>query len=292
MHRYILHNDDVLEASETCLSAGQIGLLSGWGVFSTIRVFDGVLFAYERHYARMKRDAAKMRVPFPGDSGYIEKRLTGLIEANQVTDAALRVVVVRNQGGLWEGPGQTRDFDLIALLSPVKNWGSGVRLGLVPQARHAASPFAGTKILTWGHNLCMAEEAQSQGFHEVILLNERGEVSECTSANIFAAFGDRVLTPPLRSGCLPGVTREILLEAVQAPGITIEEKDLMPADLEGADEIFITSTTRNLLPVVHVEGLRIRNEGSARLQLDTAFSAYVDAYVRQKGSKSPQPVAR
>ncbi len=92
-------------------------------------------------------------------------------------------------------------------------------------------------------------------------MNERGEVSECTSANIFAATGGQVSTPPLNSGCLPGVTRELLLDVVRVPGISVVERTLTPADLERADQVFITSTTRDLLPVVDIEGLSVRTGG-------------------------------
>ena len=98
-------------------------------------------------------------------------------------------------------------------------------------------------------NLTWLESAQARGFDEVILLNERGEVAECTSANLFIANGSQVSTPPLSSGCLPGITREVLLAEIRAPGIRVEEKALKPGDLEAADEVFITSTTRDLLPV-------------------------------------------
>ena len=86
-------------------------------------------------------------------------------------------------------------------------------------ARHAACQFAGTKILSWAMNLTWLESAQARGFDEVILLNERGEVAECTSANIFIANGSQVWTPPLSSGCLPGITREVLLGEIRVPGI-------------------------------------------------------------------------
>jgi len=91
-------------------------------------------------------------------------------------------------------------------------------------------------------NLTWLESAQQRGFDEVILLNEQGEVAECTSANIFIANGNEVWTPPLSSGCLPGITRDVILR-IQAPGIQVREKVLLPADLESAGEVFITSTT-------------------------------------------------
>src|SRR5450755_925994 len=82
MHRFVLHNGQILDAHEKSLSAGQTGLLNGWGVFSTLRVADGVLFAFERHWERMQRDAAKVHVPFPRDRADLKAQLLRLVEAN------------------------------------------------------------------------------------------------------------------------------------------------------------------------------------------------------------------
>jgi branched-chain amino acid aminotransferase len=278
MHRFILHNDDVREASEMVASPGQVGLLAGWGVFSTLRVTNSVLFAYERHFARMQRDAKLLRIPFPSDPDYIKSRLRKLIAANGISDATLRVVVVRNKGGIWQGPGIERDFDLFALTTGLTNWGDGVKLSVAPQARHAASAYAGTKVTSWGMNLNWYEEAHERGYDEVVLLNERDEVSECTSANIFVVLGDRVITPPLSAGCLPGVTRDLLLNEIKVPGIQVSENTLLLPDLEAADEVFITSTTRDVLPVVAIEGLQIRRQGDIGRRLNRAFTDYIHKY--------------
>ncbi len=279
IHRYVLHNQEIREAAEPTLTPGQLGLLAGWGVFSTIRVYDGVLFEFDRHYARMNRDAQLMRVPFTLPAEEMKRRLLELIRANQAENATLRVIVVRNRGGLWEGPGVAPECDLIGLTADVAEWGRTVRLGVVANARYAASPFAGTKVLSWGQNLTWYEQAHIDGFDEVVLLNERGEVAECTSANIFAVFGSKVFTPPLSSGCLPGVTRDVLLHDVRIPGLSIEERALRLEDLAAADQVMITSTTRQLLPVVHIEGIQVRNASRACEELQQAFSRHVDEYV-------------
>ncbi len=279
MHRFALHNDDIRDVSDPVLSPGQVGLLAGWGVFSTIKVTRGVPFAFERHWARMHRDAALLRVPFPQDPEYMRTRLLKLIEANRAPEATLRVVVVRNSGGIWSGPPAGRDFDLIALTTDLKDWGEEVRLGIHEQARHAECGFRGVKMLSWALNLAMLENAQARGFDELILLNERGEVSECTSANIFIAESGHVWTPPLASGCLPGVTRELLLTEVRVPEIPVGERVLYPKDLEAADAVFITSTTRDLLPVGSIEGRALRMRGDARARLQRAFTRFVDDYV-------------
>ncbi len=300
MHRYLLHNNDVLLAEKAALSPGQVGLLSGWGVFSTIRVYDGVMFQWGRHWQRMKRDAERMRVPFPSDPRWIEEGLYRLLDANQgmsanqvmnqAMNATLRAVVVRNQGGLWEGAGQGREFDILGLTANVISWPAAVKLGTVPNARHAASEFAGTKYLSWAENLTRYERAHADGLDEVILLNERGEVAECTSANIFVVKGSmgkgsRVSTPPLSAGCLPGVTRALLLEEIRVPGIEIVEETLLPEALNTADEVFITSTTRELLPVSQIDGRNRVGPNPVCRQLQEAFKNlarhYVGAHARK-----------
>jgi branched-chain amino acid aminotransferase len=279
MHRFLLYNGEIRDTSERFLSPGQTGLVNGWGVFSTLRVYDGVPFCWERHWPRMQHDASRMRVPMPADGERVQSDLVRLLEANGVQNAVLRVMVVRNRGGMFEGPAVTNDFDVIGFSTDVPPWGRAMKLGVVPNGRHAASEFAGAKILSWSENLTRYERAREQGLDEVVLLNERGEVSECTSANLFAVFGGRVLTPPLNSGCLPGVTRAVLLEELSVAGLTVEERVLLPADLEAADEVFLASTTRELLPIESIEGMRIHTGRAVRDRLQQAFSEYVESYV-------------
>ena len=282
MHRFLLHNDEVHEAHLRDTSPGQTGLMNGWGVFSTIRVSEGVLFAFERHWARMKKDAERLRVPFPAEMEWLSERLYRLIEANHAFNATLRVVVVRNHGGPYEGPGIDRDFDVIAFTTGLTEWGDTVRLGVKPFARYAQNEFAGAKICSWAHNLAWYEEAHERGFDEYLLLNERGEVSECTSANVFVIAGMNVYTPPLSAGCLPGVTRELLLEEVSLPGVNIAERTLLPADLQQADAVLISSTTRDLLPVTFIEGLQVRHESQLVEPLERALQEYRARYIRER----------
>ena len=279
MHKLMLHNGAIRGADELLLSPGQTGVLTGWGVFSTIRVYDGVMFAWERHWSRMVRDAKLLRVPFPSDSQALHGDLMRLIESNQAWNSTLRISVLRNRGGLFEGPGITREYDVIGFTRDVRAWGSEVRLGIQPNARHAANEFAGTKVLSWAQNLAIYERAHELGLDEMVLLNERGEVSELTSANIFAVHGGVVRTPPLSSGCLPGVTRAVLLEEIRVSGIEVRESTLLPADLESADEVIVTSSTRELLPVVSIQGLNLRAHGTAVCdKLRAALIEYVQAY--------------
>jgi branched-chain amino acid aminotransferase len=253
-------------------------------------VANGVIFAFERHWARISRDAAALHVPLPPDPEALRRNLLELVEANRAYNSTLRLVIVRNTGGMWSGPPSGALSDVIALTADSKDWGHGVKLACVENGRHAACPFAGAKILSWAMNLTWLETAQARGLDEVILLNERGEVAECTSANIFIANGNQVWTPPLASGCLPGVTREIILGGIHVPGIEIGEKTLAPAELESADEVFITSTTRNLLPVLQIEGKAVGRGAQTRTAIAEAFAAYVRRYVGEWEPRASEAV--
>lgn len=285
MHRFLLHNGELHGTADKLISPGQVGFMNGWGVFSTIRVCEGVLFAFQRHYARLKRDAERMHVPFAYSASELEAHLDPLVKGNSANNSTLRVAVIRNRGGLFEGTQIERDSDLIAFTADLNKWGEGVRLTYVPNGRLGTSPYAGAKITSWVENLVWNETARAQGFDEVVLLNERGEVSECTSANIFAVFGTRVVTPPLEtSGCLPGVTRALLLEEVKVPGMTFEEGVLLPSDLVRSDLCFVTSTTRDLLPILEIDHAAMPGDAGLMTRLQQAFAAYRASYVAEHAS--------
>ncbi len=292
MHLYLLHNGQIRGTGDKLLSPGQVGFMNGWGVFSTLRVCDGVLFAFPRHYARMRHDAKRMRVPFPYPADELEAQLHKLIAANHAYNATLRVAVVRNRGGLFEGTKIESDCDLIAFTADLNKWGEGVRLTCVPHGRFGASPYAGAKITSWVENLVWNEAAREKGFDEVVLLNERGEVSECTSANIFAVFGKRVVTPPLATaGCLPGVTRALLLEEIRLPDFTFEEAVLTPGDLAASRASFVTSTTRDLLPILEIDHQPLPQDAELVMGLRSAFVQYRTRYLAAELAKAKEIVS-
>src|SRR5579862_2651698 len=286
IHPYYLHNGKVLDSAAASLFAGQLGLLSGWGVFSTLRVAEGALFAWEKHWARMSRDARLLNVEMPPDPAAVERDILRLIEANRKPDCTLRFVVVRNGGGLWEGPSSGRASDVIVLTADLKNWGESVLLGIQPNARFAAGDFTCAKMLSWAPNLRWAERATQQGFDEVILLNEHGRVAECTSANVFAAFGNRVVTPPLSEGCLPGVTRDILVEEIEVPGVEVIERPLTVDELYQSDGVFITSTTRGLLRVREIAGHSLETRGDVCDRLGRAFVSWFRSDIARRKSQA------
>ena len=283
IHRFVFHNNKLLPIEQVRLSPGQAGLLSGWGLFTTLRVAEGELFAYERHWRRLEKDARRTHVPFPFDAERVRGQLHEVLRANDVREGTARIYVVFNKAGFWQANELMPEVDLILYSSGMPNYKEPVRLAMREHGRHAASPLAGVKVTSWLNNVWNLYEAQQEGFDEVVLLNERGEVAECTAANIFCVRAGRVLTPPLASGCLEGITRGVVLEIAASAGIQATEQTLEPEDLYSADEVCISSTNRNMLGVGEVAGRKIAGApGPVTVKLEKALAAYVAEYVAKR----------
>jgi branched-chain amino acid aminotransferase len=285
IHHFVFHNDRVLPVETVRLSPGQAGLLNGWGLFTTIRIHDGIPFAFERHWSRLERDAERTRCPFPFAADTVREQLAMLLQANTVQEGAARIYAIYNQVGFWRSAENFPRVDLLLCSADLPSYREPCRLGLREFGRYAASPLAGVKVLSWLDNVWNYYEAQQAGFDEVVLLNERGEVAECTAANIFCVRGGRVTTPPLNSGCLSGITRSVLLEIGASVGVEVKEAVLRPDDLYAADEVFISSTNRSMLGVSEIKGRQIAAApGPVTLKMENAFGEYVKRYIAGKSA--------
>jgi branched-chain amino acid aminotransferase len=280
IHRFVFHNDRIVPVEDVRLSPGQAGLLGGWGLFTTIRIREGIPFAFERHWKRLLRDAERTHCPFPFEAEAVRDQLNEVLHANEVREGCARIYVVYNQFGHWRSGEDFPLADLLVCSASLPPHREPARLALREHLRYAASPLAGVKVTSWLPNVWSLSEAQQAGYDEVVLLNERGEVAECTAANIFCVHDDEVVTPPLSSGCLEGVTRSIVLEIGPPAGVPIEERTVYPEDLYTADEVLISSTNRGVISVSEVKGSKIAAApGPFTQKLGELFGAYVREYV-------------
>lgn len=283
IHRHIFHNEKLVPIEDARLSPGQAGVICGWGLFTTIKIVRGEAFSYERHWRRLEKDAAIIRLPMPYSGPKVRVHLQEVIRANKVAEGCARIYLIYNQVGGWRSDEPMPQVDLVIYTAPLPEYNEPVRLAVRQHGRHAASPLAGVKSISWLPNVWAVAEAQKEGFDEVVLLNERGEVAECTAANIFVVKGDKVLTPPLNSGCLEGVTRGILMEIAPEAGIAVVEHTLKPEDFATADEVFISSTNRNIIAVGEIAGQKIAAApGPVTKRLDELFDLYVIEYVSRR----------
>jgi branched-chain amino acid aminotransferase len=261
---------------EVRLSPGQAGLFNGWGLFTTIRIYGGQPFAFDRHWRRLRADAERTDTPFGFAAAEILEALQRVVIANGALESCGRLYFTYNTTGLWHSDEPFPTTDVLICTADVAAHHRPARLTVQPNGRHAAHPLAGTKVLAWLPNNWIAARARRAGFDEAVLLNERDEVSECTSANLFIVKEGVVETPPLSSGCLGGITREILIELGTVADFPVRESVLTMDDVHSADELFITSTSREVLPVSHVEDRRVALvDGPATSSIALVLSDYI-----------------
>lgn len=284
IHRYVFHNQELQPVEKTRWSPGQAGLICGWGLFTTLKIVQGEAFAYERHWRRIEKDAGTTRLPLTYSGAKVRVNLQEVIRANHVVNGCARIYLVWNDVGMWKSEEERPEVDLVITTADLPAYPDLVKLAVREHGRHAASPLAGVKTISWLNSVWAASEAQKEGFDEVVMLNERGEVSECTAANLFIVKNEKVLTPPLSSGCLEGVTRGVLMEIASEAGTSVGEQTLRMEDVLAADEVFVTSTNRNVIGVAEVAGKQIGDGKGGQLsrRLDTVFEGYVREYVSRR----------
>jgi branched-chain amino acid aminotransferase len=275
LHKYVCHNGHIAPLGKIRLSPGQAGLLNGWGLFTTMRIYDGHPFAFDRHWKRLATDAERINLPLQYQPEATLEGLARLIETNQAKQGCARIYFLYNRIGFWVSDEPMPDVDFLICTADLPERKGPARLAVAEHGRHASSPLAGVKVTSWLDNVWALDQTLRRGFDEVILLNERGEVAECTAANIFSVRGEKVETPPLSSGCLPGVTRGVLLEIAGELGLRIRETPLSLQDLLAADEVFIASTTREVQAVSKIKVHEFRVPGPITRRLAEAFSRYV-----------------
>ena len=222
-------------------------LLTGDGVFETLRVYRGVPFAVRRHLDRLSRSATGMGLPVP-DPSVLRAAMDEVVAANQLSEGRLRITVTGGPGPLGSdrgGDGPT----VIVVGGPMPAWPPTTDVVVVPWPRNERGALVGLKTVSYGENVVALAHARRLGAGEAVFGNLAGNLCEGTGTNVFVGVGGRLLTPPLSSGCLPGVTRDLLLEL-----LPVAEEDLPLAALAGVDEAFVTSSTREVQPVRAVDG--------------------------------------
>jgi branched-chain amino acid aminotransferase len=264
----------LLTTSAARVSPFDHGLLVGDGVFETLRVYEGVPFAWTRHHDRLHRSAAGLGLEAPA-SDELRAATDAVLEANGLTDARIRLTVTGGPAPLGSERG-TAGPTVIVAASAMRPWPRAVRVVHAPWTRNETSAVAGLKTTSYAENVRALAFAHERDGGEAIFANTRGELCEATGSNVFVVRNGVVRTPPPAAGCLLGVTRALVLELCAAGGIAAEETTLAPGTLALADEAFLTSSTREVQAISHVDGLALpAAPGPTTAALATAFADLV-----------------
>ncbi len=246
-------NGALVDDAEARISPFDHGFLTGDGVFETLRVYRGTPFAARRHLERLARSAAGLQLPLP-DAGVLRQAIDDLVDALALAEGRLRVTVTagvsvpRSGGPLGSDRGVGAPTVIVAA-GPLAEWPAVADVTVAPWPRNERGALVGLKTTSYAENVVALAEARRRGCHEAVFANLNGHLCEGTATNVFVGIDGRLMTPPLSSGCLAGVTRELVMELVPT-----EERVLPLSALASADEAFLTSSTREVQPVRAVDG--------------------------------------
>ena len=290
-------NGRVVDQEHAVISVFDHGFLYGEGVYETLRTYNGQPFLFDRHMRRLRASAGMVALDVPIGDADIDARFRETMRAaglgeSSGREAYIRILVTRGIGELT--------YDLAACPNPsivviVKSnvepsreaFERGVKVALVPIVRnHPDTVNPRIKSNNLLNNALAMQEAFKRGAYEGVMRNYKGQLAECTQSNLFIVKNGVAMTPPLDAGLLPGITREFLFEVGADVGITVREAELHDNDLLGADEAFLTSTTREAVPIVQVDDRTI-GSGSP----GPVTRALLDGY-RRRAQELTRAVAR
>ena len=250
-------NGRTLPEERARISIHDRGFLCGDGVYETLRVYDGKPFLLHQHLDRLLTSLAKIKLRLPWSMKKIGEATVNVIRINRHREAAVRITVSRGPGPQGFDPRACKNPTILITSRPFSGYRSelyrtGMRVFVSSVRRN--SPLAlppSIKSTSCINNILAKIEAVDRGMDEAVLLGDDGAVTEGTISNIFAVKRDRLLTPALNGGLLPGVTRAHVCRLARGEGLRVIETKLRPRDLLTADELFLTSSLMEIMPIGH-----------------------------------------
>jgi branched-chain amino acid aminotransferase len=241
-------NGELVPEEQAVLPITDHGITVGDGLFETMKVVDGTAFALRRHLARLRRTATGLGLDPPSDAA-LRAAVEETIAANSPGVGRVRLTLTGGAGPAGTSRGDGPPTVLVTCGAPTE-WPATAAVITVPWPRNERGVLAGLKTTSYADNVVAYAYAQERGGDEALFPNTIDNVCEGTGTNVFVAIDGRLVTPPLSSGCLAGVTRELLLEL----DLGIDERDVAMAALADVDEAFLTSSTRDVQPIRSIDG--------------------------------------
>jgi branched-subunit amino acid aminotransferase/4-amino-4-deoxychorismate lyase len=276
---FISINGQIQEKSIPVITALDASFLYGFGVFETLRIYNGVPFMLKEHVERMNSAASKLKIPFEYNYHKTKAYIRGLIDYAQLKDCVIRITLSK----------ESEDSSNIILtyrnLNYEKsNYKEGFMLKCSSVKRNPTTPLVYIKTNNYMENIIEKNLAMSEGFNEALFLNIYNHVSECSTSNIFFLQGRKLCTPAVECGLLDGIAKELLTSKLAAEnGLEMEMGKYSLENLYNADEVFITNSVMQIMPVVKIDSTKIGNgiPGAITKSLMAAYDTYVEKFVRE-----------
>ncbi len=278
----VLVDGKLVEPEAARVSLFDHGFLFGDSVYEVVRTREGRPFLLDAHLARLRRSAAEIYLEIPFTDGELADQVRRVVREAGHEESYIRIIVTRGVGEIELHPATCRRPGLILVALPLRRpperlYTRGIRLAVVGRRRthpHSLNPAA--KTGNYLNNVLAVIEARRRGADDAVMLNAEGHLAEGTTMNIFFVSGGVVRTPALESGILEGITRGVVVRLVREEGLPLEEGRYPPEALREAEEAFVTSTTRDIMPVYSVDGrvLESRGPGPVTRRLIRRYAAF------------------
>ncbi len=278
-------NGKLMPASEARLSPFDYGFLLGFGLFETMRCYDGRIFRLDRHLARLMKSAEALGIASKIGGFDLADACCQVLKANGLSDARIRLTISAGEGEIVPDLSTCHEITVFIVarkLAPLSAavYERGYKVMLSAIRRNSLSPLSRHKSISWLENVLARSAARAAGADEALLLNERGFIAECSASNIFLVTDGVLRTPSLESGVLPGVTREVVLELVPTLGIATVEGQLELRELLIAEEAFLTSSIIEVMPLTQLDGRPV-GDGKPGKITRRLMSAYRELVARE-----------
>jgi branched-chain amino acid aminotransferase len=275
-------NGTVVPAEEARVSVLDNGFTFGDAVYETLRTYRGRPFELLRHLARLRASAARLGFAIPPDDAELGRQLGTLLARAGNSESYIRLIVSRGVGDISYHFDRVQGPTIVMVVKPLEPfpeaaYREGIAVAVVDIRRnHPMALDPAIKSCNLLNNILAVREAQTRGADEALLLNERGELAEGASTNVFVVKGGVLLTPPLGAGILAGITRDVLFGLAKGQNLPLREEPVPVEALRSADEVFVTSSTREAMPVRSIDGRPVGNgrPGPVTQKIMAAFRAY------------------
>lgn len=282
---FLSTHPDPLDPADAKISVFDRGFLYGDSVYETMRTAGGEPLELERHLQRLRRSGAGIGLEIPFSDEALARSIKRTHAAAGNPESYVRLVVTRGAGPIALDPRHGHTPLLVVLVQPLvlpqaDAYERGIRAVLVDITKNAGTSMdPSIKSGNYLNNILALREAIEAGGEDAIMCNPEGAVSEGATSNVFMVSGGRVATPSMRTGILPGITRQTVCELAASLGLPVEETTILPAQLRAADEVFLTSSVRGIMPVTRLDDAPVGagTAGPVTRRLHQAYQAYVEA---------------
>ena len=279
---YIFLNGKIISDTEGHISLRDRGFLYGDGIFETLRSYNGTPFKLAEHLERLHSSARKLKIPFEYTIKELTKNVKELLEINNIPDAYIRITLSRGIGNNGLGINDNLESTLLIQNKPFMSYEKelykkGMSLNVSRARRSTSCPISCHKTTNLLTSILLKEEAKEKSAQEAIILNTDGYVAECIVSNIFIVDSRKVITPSLDTNILPGITRKIVLDICKNNNISVSEDRFRIETLIKADEVFITNSLMEIMPIAEVEDNKVGKTipGEITSQLMNAYKSLI-----------------